>query len=97
MIYKSFKIKNFKGIDEVNVDLANSRIITLVGLNESGKTSIMEGVQLFYRMAKDENPTTDQLNEFRPKGINFSGNIEISATLILEALHNAISKIEIKK
>jgi len=84
MIYKSFKIKNFKGIDEVNVDLANSRIITLVGLNESGKTSIMEGVQLFYRMAKDENPTTDQLNEFRPKGINFSGNIEISATLILE-------------
>ena len=84
MIYKSFKIKNFKGIDEVNVDLANSRIITLVGLNESGKTSIMEGVQLFYRMAKDENPTTEQLNEFRPKGINFSGNIEISATLILE-------------
>ena len=84
MIYKSFKIKNFKGIDEVNVDLANSRIITLVGLNESGKTSIMEGVQLFYHMAKGENPTTEQLNEFRPKGINFSGSIEISATLILE-------------
>ena len=84
MIYKSFRIKNFKGIDEVNVDLADSRIITLVGLNESGKTSIMEGVQLFYRMAKDENLTAEQLNEFRPKGINFSGNIEISATLILE-------------
>lgn len=84
MIYKSFKIKNFKGIDEVNVDLANSRIITLVGLNESGKTSIMEGVQLFYRIAKGENPTTEQLNEFRPKGINFSGEIEVSATLILE-------------
>ncbi len=84
MIYKSFKIKNFKGIDEVNVDLANSRIITLVGLNESGKTSIMEGVQLFYRIAKGGNPTTEQLNEFRPKGINFSGKIEVSATLILE-------------
>ncbi len=84
MIYKSFKIKNFKGIDEVNVDLANSRIITLVGLNESGKTSIMEGVQLFYRIAKGENPTTEQLNEFRPKGINFSDKIEVSATLILE-------------
>ena len=84
MIYKSFKIKNFKGIDEVSIDLANSRIISLVGLNESGKTSIMEGVQLFYRIAKGENPTTEQLNEFRPKGINFSGKIEISATLILE-------------
>lgn len=85
MIYKSFKLKNFKGIDEVNVDLANSRIITLVGLNESGKTSIMEGVQLFYRIAKGEDPTAEQLNEFRPKGINFSGNIEVSATLILES------------
>mgnify|MGYP001573743774 FL=1 len=84
MIYKSFKIKNFKGIDEVSIDLANSRIISLVGLNESGKTSIIEGVQLFYRIAKGENPTTEQLNEFRPKGINFSGKIEISATLILE-------------
>ena len=84
MIYKSFKIKNFKGIDEVSIDLSNSRIISLVGLNESGKTSIMEGVQLFYRIAKGENPTTEQLNEFRPKGINFSGKIEISATLILE-------------
>ena len=84
MIYKSFKIKNFKGIDEVSIDLANSRIISLVGLNESGKTSIMEGVQLFYRIAKGENPTTEHLNEFRPKGINFSGKIEISATLILE-------------
>ncbi len=84
MIYKSFRIKNFKGIDEVNVDLANSRIITLVGLNESGKTSIMEGVQLFYRIAKGENPSTEQLNEFRPKGINFTGTIEVSASLTLE-------------
>ncbi|MDP3769665.1 MAG: AAA family ATPase [Candidatus Sungbacteria bacterium] len=84
MIYKSFRIKNFKGIDEVNVDLVNSRIITLVGLNESGKTSIMEGVQLFYRIAKGENPSTEQLNEFRPKGINFTGTIEVSASLILE-------------
>jgi len=84
MIYKSFKIKNFKGIDEVIVDFSNSRIITLVGLNESGKTSIMEGVHLFYQMVKGEQLTTEQLNEFRPKGIAFSGAIEISGSLLLE-------------
>src|SRR3989344_796280 len=84
MIYKSFKIKNFKGIDGVVVDLVNSRIVTLVGLNESGKTSIMEGVHLFYQMIKGENLTTEQLNELRPKGIAFTGTVEISATLLLE-------------
>ncbi len=55
MIYKSYKIKNFKGINEVSLDLVNSRIVTLVGLNESGKTSIMEGVRLFYQMIKNGN------------------------------------------
>src|SRR3989344_8140310 len=84
MIYKSFKIKNFKGIDGVVVDLVNSRIVTLVGLNESGKTSIMEGVHLFYQMVKGEQLTTERLNEFRPKGIAFSGVVEISGSLLLE-------------
>lgn len=84
MIYNSFKIKNFKGIDEVTIDFSNSRIITLVGLNESGKTSIMEGIYLFYRMVKGEQLTTEQLNEFRPKGIDFSGAVEISGSLLLE-------------
>ena len=84
MIYKSFKIKNFKGIDETTIDLKNSRIVTLVGLNESGKTSIMEGVHLFYRMTKGEELTMEQLNEFRPKGIDFTGSIEISGSLFFE-------------
>ena len=84
MIYKSFKIKNFKGIDDVTIDLNNTRIVTLVGLNESGKTSIMEGVHLFYQMVKGEQLTTERLNEFRPKGIAFSGAVEISGSLLLE-------------
>lgn len=84
MIYKSLKIKHFKGVDEAIIDLVNSRIVTLVGLNESGKTSIMEGVHLFYQMIKGEIPQVEKLNEFRPKGIAFSGTVEISATLLLE-------------
>lgn len=84
MIYKSFKINNFKGVDEVSVDLANNRIITLVGLNESGKTSVMESITWFYKMIKGFDPTEQDLKGFRPKGTAFTGTISISSTLILD-------------
>ena len=83
MIYKSFEIKNFKGIDKVNIDLSNVRIVSLVGLNESGKTSIMEAIHFFYQMIKGEEPPVDKLNVFRPKGIAFTGDIEINAEFLL--------------
>ena len=84
MIYQSFKIKNFKGIDEVTVDLANNRIITLVGLNESGKTTIMEAINLFYRMIKGLEPDEQSLNKIRPKGAAFTGTIDITGSLALD-------------
>lgn len=84
MIYKSFETKNFKGVNRVVIDFTNARIITLVGLNESGKTSIMEAIHLFYQMIKGEQVPIERLNEFRPKGITFTGNIEVSAELGLE-------------
>ncbi|MEK7564348.1 MAG: AAA family ATPase [Patescibacteria group bacterium] len=84
MRYTKFKIKNFKGIKEVEVDLSNNRIITLVGLNESGKTTILEAINLFHRMVKSVLPKESELNTYRPKGIDFTGNIEISGDLIFE-------------
>jgi ABC-type Mn2+/Zn2+ transport system ATPase subunit len=47
---EKFTLKNFKGIEEVSIDLhdrANSPVITLIGLNESGKTTILEGLSHF--------------------------------------------------
>ena len=62
--YTSFEFKNFKGIREARVDLApegsEARIYTLVGLNESGKTTILEGIDLF-------KPVTDDELEVSPK------------------------------
>lgn len=84
MKYSKFTIKNFKGIDTVEIDLANNRVITLVGLNESGKTTIMEAINLFYKMLKGEEPDKEKLKEFRPKGTGFSGNIEIKGELLIE-------------
>ncbi|MBI2596772.1 AAA family ATPase [Candidatus Daviesbacteria bacterium] len=84
MIYKKFTIKKFKGIDEVDIDLSNNRVITLVGLNESGKTTIMEAISLFYKMIKGDEPSESELKGFRPKGAGFTGNIEITGDLILQ-------------
>lgn len=47
---QSFKIENFKGIDDVQIELENRAqcpVITLIGLNESGKTTILEGTSQF--------------------------------------------------
>lgn len=84
MYYQSFSIKNFKGISEVNIDLSRNRILSLVGLNESGKSTILTAINLFYRLVKGEEISEVELNSFRPKGIDFSGEIEITGNLQLE-------------
>ena len=51
-----FEIKNFKGIDSTTVSLiddAPGNITTLVGLNESGKTTILEAISHFITEDKD--------------------------------------------
>jgi energy-coupling factor transporter ATP-binding protein EcfA2 len=47
MRYTHFEIRNFKGIEKAKLDLCTQprgRIFTLVGLNESGKTTILEAI-----------------------------------------------------
>lgn len=92
MLYESFRIKNFKGVHDTEIDFNNNRIITLVGLNESGKTSVMEAMNLFYTMIKGDEPETSSLNSFRPKGTDFTGFIIIKSALTLEK--SDIKKIE---
>lgn len=84
MIYKSFEIKNYKGVDGITIDFTNHRIITLVGLNESGKTTVMEAINLFYASSQDKKMTREAINLIRPKGIDFTGSIDISGKLVLE-------------
>ena len=84
MIYKKIRIKNFKGIKNIEMDLENNRIITFVGLNESGKTTIMKAIHTFYQMVKDRTVISDRINDFRPKGIDFTGDIELEGTLSFE-------------
>ncbi len=84
MKYIKFKIKKFKGIDELELDLSkipNGKIFPLVGLNEAGKTTILEAIDFFQNGVEDEK--AHELIHKRDKG-NFTGNIEVSATLLLD-------------
>ena len=64
MRYISFEFENFRGIKKSKFELSHrgeeARILTLVGLNESGKTTILEAIDHFY-------PTLDGDQSVSPK------------------------------
>ncbi len=84
MYYSKIIVENFKGIKKVEIDFVNNRIITLVGLNESGKTTILEAINLFYQLIKDKTLSTKEINSLRPKGIDFTGAVKIDGELMFE-------------
>lgn len=72
MRYRKFKIQNYKGISTVEIDFVENKILTFVGLNESGKTTILESIHLFYDLISGVDVPQEMLNEIRPKRINFT-------------------------
>ena len=84
MKYIKFDIENFKGVKgKIQLDfntLPLSNIFTLVGLNESGKTSVLEAINLLQNKQPD-----DKAHEMihKSKKGNFNGDISVSATLEL--------------
>ena len=95
MEYIKFKITNYKGIENVVIDFdksPRSNIYTLVGLNESGKTTVLEAINFFNYKNKD---TLDhELSKYLivdptflipvNKRHNFNGDIVVEATLKLD-------------
>lgn len=70
MRYTLFTISNFKGIQELTLDLdtnSASKVSILVGLNESGKTTIMEALSFFQENLKN---TQEEYLTLHPSGIN---------------------------
>ncbi len=94
MRFNSFHIKNYKGIDDCRVDFdkPDPRVISLIGLNESGKTTILEAINHFVagdkglqRVYGIDTIAADK-SQFVPKSkeMNFTGDISISASLLLD-------------
>jgi len=93
MRFTQFKIKNFKGIEDITFNLdksPNANIYTLVGLNESGKTTILEAINQFTledaKVSLGNFDFTTDYNSFIPisKRANFNEEIEIKVDLLLE-------------
>ena len=96
MKYLGFSISNFKGIKQLDFDfnnLPNSNIYLLVGLNECGKTTIMEALSFFYENVstiQEENAeiVANTLNDRnihslipKNKKDNFNDSIQITAKI----------------
>jgi len=91
----SFKIKNFKGADDVGIDLegrSTSPVLTLIGLNESGKSTILEAISHFSTGDKSIASLFDgqyaqasalSLIPLHKKAA-FTGRISISASVLLD-------------
>lgn len=94
MRFRKFRFRNFKGIEDLTLDLlGEQRIYPLVGLNESGKTSVLEAINYFrYRNddlhdAQIENYAVKDIHDLIPIGkrSNFNGKIFVEAVLELDA------------
>lgn len=95
MKYIEFEIKNYKGVGStVKLDLKikpETNIFTLVGLNESGKTSILEAINLLQNDKSNED--AHKMIHKSLKG-NFNDSISIAATFELDDDDKAlISKV----
>lgn len=90
MRYTSFYINNYKGIRGLTLDLERqplTNVTTLVGLNESGKTTILEAISLFQTGIEKA-----KRHELIPKAekSNFNDLIIIEATIGLDDIDQKV-------
>lgn len=109
MKFKSFRIQNYKGIKDITIDFEprGANIFTLIGLNESGKTSILEAIASFnphlqnndeQALYSNHEEKTIDPNKLIPKNqkANFTGKISVSAILELSEEDISILKQSIQ-
>ncbi|MFZ5392286.1 MAG: ATP-dependent nuclease [Patescibacteria group bacterium] len=92
MKYTKFIVKKFKGIERLELDLTKypvGKIFPLVGLNESGKTTILESLNFFQEDLSDGKK--HEILHKKDSG-SFTGNIEVEAELLLDDGDNKIIK-----
>lgn len=92
MRYKSFRIRNFKGIKDTTVNfqsVAGASVFAFVGLNESGKTTVLEAIHSFSpdtatsELLGGEEGLGVPIKERVPRHLisDFTGKVSVEATL----------------
>lgn len=96
MRYNKFIIKNFKGIQELIIDLSqrpDSRVYTFVGLNESGKTTVLEAINTI-----NDGYEKSTAHRLIPKHLkaNFNDKVSVEAIVAVDDEDNKLiaSKFE---
>lgn len=90
--YKSFRIQNFKGIKDTTINLegiGGAAVFAFVGLNESGKTTVLEAIHSF----SPDGATSELLGGDEETGVpfkdrvprhlisTFTGDVSVTATV----------------
>ncbi|MBP3303127.1 MAG: AAA family ATPase [Opitutales bacterium] len=88
MKYKKFVIKNYKGIQDLTIDLSkrpNCKIYTFIGLNESGKTTILEAINVV-----NKGFPKAEVHRLIPKQskANFTGKVSVEAWVEVDVEDN---------
>ena len=92
---KKFILENFRGIEKTEISLSSrvdTPIVTLIGLNESGKTTLLEALSHFVtgdpiiaKIFEDAGPSSEALSLVPiHKKANFTGKTKISAEIDLD-------------
>lgn len=95
MLIQEIEITNFKGVQATKIEIvtrAPGNVVTLIGLNESGKTTILEAISNFVSVDTETSSLVQAVSvEQRPidlipksKKSNFSGQIDVRAKLKLD-------------
>ena len=97
MKYIKFIIKNFKGIQELTIDLSqrpDSRVYTFVGLNESGKTTILEAINTI-----NTGYTEQDAHRLIPKHLkaDFNGTVSVKAIVSVDEEDNSLIATKFKE
>jgi predicted ATP-dependent endonuclease of OLD family len=85
MRYTKFTINNFKAIRNVTIDLSKEGLILLLGINESGKTSVLRAIEAFDQVndLEDQNQRARFIKSIRNKK-ELNSQASVLAELILE-------------
>lgn len=101
---ESFEVKSFKGIKTLSLPISGKvkcPVITLVGLNESGKTTVLEALSHFLTRVGTISIDTEDADETDvlslvpiSKKANFTGEIQVAGKIVLEdSDHNLINDV----
>lgn len=88
MHYESFTLENYKGISQavtVSIEDTSKTPTCLVGNNESGKTTILKGIELIGKLSHGHRLRDGELAACRPKkAIHYTGTIRLSTRVVFD-------------